>query len=238
MASIYEKLSAIQQEIKVPKDLNNEFAGFKYRSAEGIIEKLKPLLDKNKVVVMLTDEIEDHAEQSYVKAWARMVNVEEPKEWVEVSALAREEKTRPKMSEGQLTGAASSYARKYALNGLLLLDDNKDPDSQDNTKKRSASSGTTGKTRYATMKQIELMVNKAKWGLKTYDKDHIVNWLDAVLGKDLNKIEAGEVDEALQKIDNALRNYKVTDKVDQTMPEPDTVYDVPDGEINLDKVPY
>lgn len=223
MVNIYTKLATIQKSIKVPKDLNNDFAGFKYRSAEGILEKLKPLLENQKVVVLLTDEIEDHSEQSYVKAWARMVNCEEPREFIEVSALAREEKTRPKMSEGQLTGAASSYARKYALNGLLLLDDCKDPDSQDNTKRSKPTAVSVPqngiKKRMATMPQIKLMVDKVKWGLKTHDKDEVVNWLWNVLGKELTQIESSEVDGCLQKIDKALREDKVAGKIYEAMPD-------------------
>lgn len=130
--NIYQKLVDIQLAIRVPKDQNNSFAGFKYRSAEDILEKLKPLLVLNKVLVTLTDSIECHADQVYVKATAQIFDTEtEPNMSLQSDGFAREEKIRPKMSEGQLTGAASSYARKYALNGLLLLDDNKDPDSLD-----------------------------------------------------------------------------------------------------------
>lgn len=170
MSNIYEKLAAIQQAIKVPKDLNNDFAGFKYRSAETIIEKLKPLMAEHKVVIWLTDEVEDHSEQSYIRAWAHILNLEETGEEFAVSALAREEKTRPKMSEGQLTGAASSYARKYALNGLLLLDDNKDPDSQDNTQNVAKPAQTASKSAFgysnpeapASDKQKQLIATKLK----------------------------------------------------------------------------
>jgi hypothetical protein len=104
--------------------------------------------------------------------------------------------------------------------------------------------GSTGareiKPRYASMKQVELMVNKVKWGLKTYDKDDIVNFLFQVLGKDLNKIRADEVDEALAKIDEALRENKVADKMEATVEtgQPDTIVtDIPD-DINLDNTPY
>lgn len=137
-ATIYQKLSTIQQTIKVTKDRNNDFAGFKYRSAEDILEALKPLLDQQSVVVVLTDDLVELNGSVYVKGTATMYDNESPSDFIPATAYAREEVSRPKMSEGQLTGAASSYARKYALNGLLLLDDNKDPDSQDNTKKAVA----------------------------------------------------------------------------------------------------
>jgi len=131
--SIKDKLAAIQQAIEVPKGRDNDFAGFKYRSAEDILEKVKPLLDANKTIIVLTDELQEMSGQTYVKGIAKLIDLESD-DLIETQSFAREEKQRPKMSEGQLTGAASSYARKYALNGLLLLDDNKDPDSQNNTK--------------------------------------------------------------------------------------------------------
>ncbi len=157
--NVYEKLAAIQQEIKVTKDQNNDFAGFKYRSAEDILEKLKPLLAAHKVTVTLSDSLEEVAGSVYVKADAIMIDYEESNLdiFAHTSAYAREEKTRPKMSEGQLTGAASSYARKYALNGLLLLDDNKDPDSQDNSRPKPQKAAQPAKPRagLATQEQRE-----------------------------------------------------------------------------------
>lgn len=233
--TIYTKLGAIQQAIKVPKDLNNSFAGFKYRSAEGILEKLKPLLDKHKVTVVLTDSVEDHANQAYVVATARLVDCADPTQTVEVQAFAREEITRPKMSEGQLTGAASSYARKYALNGLLLLDDGKDPDSQDNTKKKATE---PTKSRNASMKQIELMVNKVKWGLGLNDKDQVLRFLDSVLGKPLTDVKAEEVDDSLQMIDKAIREEKVHEVTKVNTEEADIVVPVTGETVTLEDLPY
>lgn len=179
--NIYAKLAAIQQAIKVPKDLDNSFAGFKYRSAETILEKLKPFLKEQNVAVILTDDVEDHSDQSYVKAYARMIDCADPKQWVEVSALAREEKTRPKMSEGQLTGAASSYARKYALNGLLLLDDNRDPDSQDNSKPKPTKATEKKPNDLATDVQRKLIADKLRpIGFTT--PEHIKNYLATEYG--------------------------------------------------------
>ncbi len=94
-------------------------------------------------------------------------------------------------------------------------------------------------TRFATMKQVKLMIDKAKWGLKTYDKDEVMNFLLTVLGKEVTQIKSSEVDEALQKIDKALREVKVTGELEESLPEkPDEVItDLPD-EIDLDNVPY
>lgn len=166
MSNPYVKLANIQQNIKVLKQQNNTFAGFKYRSAEDIIEKLKPQLAKEKAVVILSDKMVCVGGKIYVKATAQFIDLEGETvleaSTIEVSAYAREEDQRPKMSEGQLTGAASSYARKCALNGLLLLDDNKDPDSQDNSAKTMdhAQEESRSTEQLATPKQRELITKK------------------------------------------------------------------------------
>lgn len=129
--SIYEKLFEIQQELKAPKGQFNEFSSFKYRSCEDILEAVKPILKKYKVVIICEDILTMIGERYYVKAIARLCDVETG-EKIDSSAYARETDSRPKMDPAQITGAASSYARKYALNGLLCIDDAKDADSMDN----------------------------------------------------------------------------------------------------------
>lgn len=129
--SIYEKLFEIQQELKAPKGQFNEFSNFKYRSCEDILEAVKPILKKYKVVIICEDILTMIGERYYVKAIARLCDVETG-EKIDSSAYARETDSRPKMDPAQITGAASSYARKYALNGLLCIDDAKDADSMDN----------------------------------------------------------------------------------------------------------
>ena len=128
--TIYEKLMAIQQALKAPKDLENKFGGYKYRSAESILEAVKPLLAENKCVLLLHDSMEEVGGRIYVKATATLKDVATLPETQEitVSAFAREEESKKGMDASQVTGAASSYARKYALNGLFCIDDNKDSD--------------------------------------------------------------------------------------------------------------
>ena len=128
--TIYHKLAAIQQEIKCPKNLENTFGGYKYRSAESILESLKPIMAAHKVTLMLNDDIRMVGDRIYVMAEAKMIDLEGETS-VSTHAFAREALERPKMDAAQLTGSASSYARKYALNGLLLLDDVKDPDTNE-----------------------------------------------------------------------------------------------------------
>ena len=125
--TIYNKLAAVQQALKAPKDQFNSFGKYSYRSCEGILEAVKPLLAKNGLALTLTDSIVEVGGRVYVQAFADLTDVESG-EKVAVSALAREEESKKGMDGSQVTGAASSYARKYALNGLFCIDDNKDSD--------------------------------------------------------------------------------------------------------------
>ena len=124
-----EKLAKIQKELKANKDLYNKFGGYSYRSAESILEAVKPLLDG--AILMLTDEIVMIGERYYVKASAYF----EDGDFVRVTtAYAREPETKKGMDDSQITGTASSYARKYALNGLFCIDDAKDADTDEYVK--------------------------------------------------------------------------------------------------------
>ena len=121
---IKEKLEKIQKELKAPKNQYNSFGGYSYRSCEDILEAVKPLLEE--CVLTITDEIVAVSDRIYVKATAIL---EDKESKISVSAFAREPETRKGSDVSQLTGATSSYARKYALAGLFLLDDQKDADS-------------------------------------------------------------------------------------------------------------
>ena len=127
---IHEKLMRIQTEIKAPKNLYNSFGKYKYRNAEGICEAVKPFLKKENVSLVLVDDIVSVGGRVYVKATAILTDNDDSTE-VSVSAFARESEEKKGMDESQITGTASSYARKYALNGLFLLDDTKDADSDE-----------------------------------------------------------------------------------------------------------
>lgn len=125
MMEILKILNTLQTELKAPKGQFNKFGGYSYRSCEDILEAVKPLLKKTGAVITVSDEITAIANRVYVKATATLRYGEET---LENSAYAREAETKKGMDESQVTGAASSYARKYALNGLLCIDDNKDAD--------------------------------------------------------------------------------------------------------------
>lgn len=121
------KLYAVQQALKAPKDQVNNFGKYNYRSCEGILEALKPHLGINQLTINLTDDVTEVGGRIYVKATATVTDVETG-ESVSATAFAREEEDKKGMDSSQITGAASSYARKYALNGLLAIDDSKDSD--------------------------------------------------------------------------------------------------------------
>lgn len=125
--SLKEKLINIQQELKAPKNLYNDFGKFSYRSCEDILEAVKPLLQKYKVVMTLSDEVVAVGDRIYVRAAATITDAEGDEHFTN-TAWAREALDKKGMDDSQITGTASSYARKYALNGLFLIDDAKDSD--------------------------------------------------------------------------------------------------------------
>lgn len=130
MGKISEKLSAIQGEIRVNKSLYNSFGKYAYRNFESICEAAKPLMQKHKCSLTVSDEVVSVGSRIYIKATATLTD-NESGESVSSTAFAREPEARKGMSEEQITGSASSYARKYAASGLLLLDDNKDADTNE-----------------------------------------------------------------------------------------------------------
>lgn len=138
--NVYEKLLKVQTELKAPKGQYNSFGKYKYRSCEDILEAVKPLLEKYKATLQLTDTLELIGDRYYIKAVARFIDTENPMlsdEEITVEnaivnvAYAREDLDKKGMDGSQITGTASSYSRKYALNGLFLIDDTKDADTDE-----------------------------------------------------------------------------------------------------------
>lgn len=130
MKELINKLNVIQSELKAPKGQYNKFGNYNYRSCEDILEAVKPLLKESGLILLIKDEIVNMGDRYYVKATCTLYDEEGHS--LSTEALAREAQTKKGMDESQITGAASSYARKYALNGLFAIDDNKDADTQDN----------------------------------------------------------------------------------------------------------
>lgn len=163
MVKIYEKLLQIQTKLKAPKSLYNKFGNFYHRNCEDILEALKPLLAQTKTVVLIRDEVVRMDERYYIKAVVRFVDCETG-EAIENCAYAREEKEKKGADSSQITGAASSYARKCALNGLFCIDDSKDTDSGQPSKatsetKNSFQRDTSGKI---DDKRIQIIKDLAK----------------------------------------------------------------------------
>lgn len=123
--TFYQSLIEVQSELRAPKNQRNDYAGYRYRSCEDILEAVKPLLVSRGLLLSLQDEIIQVGNRYYVRATASVTDGEKT---VSASAYAREAEVKKGNDEAQITGAASSYARKYALNGLFCIDDVKDPD--------------------------------------------------------------------------------------------------------------
>ena len=136
------KLYAVQQALKAPKDQFNGFGKYNYRSCEGILEALKPHLGINQLIVTLGDRVVEVGGRVYIEATATVTDIEEGGQ-ISCTAYAREEDSKKGMDASQVTGAASSYARKYALNGLFAIDDNKDSDATNDGGKDVSKKETT-----------------------------------------------------------------------------------------------
>lgn len=155
--TIYEKLIKIQNELKAPKNQYNSFGKYNYRSCEDILEALKPICMQNKAVTFISDDIINVDGRQYVKATVTLVDIEKGDK-IEVSAMAREEENKKGMDGSQVTGASSSYARKYALNGMFCIDDTKDSDATNtHGKDNKPKSGLTE----AQVKRLYAIGNKA-----------------------------------------------------------------------------
>lgn len=166
--NIYEKLLKVQIELKAPKGQYNSFGKYKYRSCEDILEALKPVLDKFKLTLFIKDDVIEVNTRNYVKATIILVNTEKPDEIIETSALAREEETKKGMDGSQITGASSSYARKYALNGMFMIDDTKDSDSTNTHGKEEAKK--TSETEFKkAIDMINALANTEEKSEKVFD---------------------------------------------------------------------
>lgn len=162
-----KELLQIQSELKAPKGQFNAYGKYKYRSCEDILEAVKPILKKNNCTLLLSDSLIYVGERYYIKATATLVNVEGKS--VSTEAYAREEETKKGMDASQITGASSSYARKYALNGLLCIDDNKDSDTTNTGDNTPAAPAKTSKEDNAEVEKAIAEINAAK------SKEELIN---------------------------------------------------------------
>lgn len=172
--NIKEKLSAIQGALKAPKNQYNKFGGYNYRSCEDIIEAVKPLCREYNCVLVVGDSLTHVGERYYIQATAVLADCESEESLRNV-ALAREDESQKGMSSGQLTGATSTYARKYALNGLFCIDDTKDLDSEEHQKQRAKNENRTAETKEnRTEETFEVrQINKTELGNLTAVIDNL-----------------------------------------------------------------
>lgn len=199
--NIYEKLLNIQNELKAPKNQFNKFGNYKYRNAEDILEAVKPICLKYKAVINVRDTIIQIGDRYYVEATAYITDVEKPADYIENRACAREEENKKGMDSSQVTGATSSYARKYALNGLLCIDDTKDTDSEEYQKQ--VQKNNKGTTPYDFEKKEVLMIQESqKQQIRTeIDETTIKNYLKEKGKSKISDLTFKEAYELLKKDD-------------------------------------
>lgn len=191
------KLIRIQQELNAPKSLYNSFGGYAYRSAETILEAVKPLLVGPQLSIKLTDEVVSIGAANYVRAIVVLTDVEGERE--SAVGYAREQEVKKGMDAAQITGAASSYARKYALNGLFAIDDTKDPDT-DESRREKDSAGKISETELAKSRQKLFTTFKTK-GIE--DSEKMIATIQEAIGKD--------VVETPEDVAKVIKHLEVTD---------------------------
>lgn len=198
MSVILEKLNIIQSKLKAPKGQFNKFGNYNYRSCEDILEALKPLLAETKTVLAINDEIEFIGDRFYIRATCNLFDVESG-EKLSNSAFAREPESKKGMDPAQITGSVSSYARKYALNGLFAIDDTKDSDSNENQRQTNSGKPAAGNAqRNAQAIDISKTRNEIAQMLKAknYDFNNFVGYLKQNYG--IEKIEELPVEKLMQ----------------------------------------
>ena len=189
--NVYEKLIAIQSELKAPKSQYNNFGKYAYRNCEDILEALKPLLKEHKSTIYIADEIVTVLDRFYIKATVTFIDAETGEKIIN-TAYAREEECKKGMDGSQVTGASSSYARKYALNGMFAIDDTKDSDF----------TNTTAKGNDATLSEAQikrLLAIASKVNISADDVKKVVAKNFGV--QDLRKMSKQQYDEICSRLE-------------------------------------
>lgn len=195
---VYKKLLTVQAELKAPKGQYNSFGKYKYRSCEDILEAVKPILAKVGATLVVGDELLIMGERYYIKATATFMDAETGDK-VTNAAYAREEETKKGMDGSQITGTASSYARKYCLNGLFLIDDTKDADTdaykvqQDKADQKQVVTSDDGYVRYINGCDVQIKAKNNKWygieGVKTEQLQSLLEKEEYAAAKDAIEAE-------------------------------------------------
>lgn len=205
--SIHEKLNRIQTKLVAPKNQRNNFGNYNYRSCEDILEGVKPLLAEEKLTLILKDEIEKVDARYYVKATAILTDAE-TQETIENTSFAREEENKKGMDSSQVTGATSSYARKYALNGLFAIDDTKDADTDAHTKTTTPAPSKPSQS--STPAKPPQQKTAPKTPPKTTVDDSLKNAISKIDGLAREKVAINKdaVIEAVSKNNGGSSDYK------------------------------
>ena len=194
--NVYEKLMTVQTKLRAPKGQYNSFGKYSYRSCEDILEALKPLLGEVGAIVNVTDEIKLIGDRYYVEATASFIDTETGERMI-AKASAREAEAKKGMDDSQVTGSVSSYARKYALNGLFAIDDNKDADSTNTHSKEIKPNMTPVGITEAQLKRLFAIGNKA--GIKKEVVEGTVRKIFNCEAKDMTKEQYDNICERLEK---------------------------------------
>lgn len=194
--TVYDKLINIQSELKAPKSQYNNFGKYSYRNCEDILEALKPLLKENKATIFISDDVVFIEGRFYIKSTVTFVDVETGDKIVN-TAYAREEESKKGMDVSQVTGASSSYARKYALNGMFAIDDTKDSDFTNQNESKSSSKPSNGLTE-SQIKRLFAIANKVN--ISAEDVKIVVAKSYGIHDiKKMNKQQYDEICERLEK---------------------------------------
>lgn len=209
--NIYEKLMNIQEKLNVPKNQLNKFGGYNFRSCEDILEAVKPLLKENKLALQISDEIVPLGDRYYVRATATLVDVENPNE--EIKSIknvgyAREEENKKGMDASQVTGATSSYARKYALNGLFCIDDTKDADTNEyQSQQKNNQNNKTNSQQTKQNNQVRLITlaqQKRLFAIANGNNDVVKNVISRYGYTKTEQIKASDYDKICTEIESEI----------------------------------
>lgn len=206
--TIFEKLLSIQGELKAPKSQHNNFGNYNYRNCEDIMEAVKPLTIKNKCVLTVSDNLEIIGERYYIKATATLFDCESDSKIIN-TAFAREEESKKGMDGSQVTGASSSYARKYALNGLFAIDDTKDSDATNTGDNKPTSSHKQANTSAKEIDELRQTVQLKAVELTGNDSDTLkALYQKACKVDDIIHVPTEQLNPLLETIEKLLKKRK------------------------------
>lgn len=208
--NIYEKLMNIQEKLNVPKNQLNKFGGYNFRSCEDILEAVKPLLKENKLVLQISDEIVPLGDRYYVRALATLIDTEDKdgNAMIRNVGYAREEENKKGMDASQVTGATSSYARKYALNGLFCIDDTKDADTNEyQSQQKNNQNNKTNSQQTKQNNQVRLITlaqQKRLFAIANGNNDVVKNVISRYGYTKTEQIKASDYDKICTEIESEI----------------------------------